>query len=101
MAIVTLVAACNMRGVFSGRADAVMTGAAGPEHLRVIDACNRAECECAMAIFADIGGLYVNRCLADGRATVVAGHAIANYADMVEHRRLPGIDRMTIVALIV
>jgi hypothetical protein len=58
MTIVTVIAAGDMRGVFTGRGDAIMAGAAGAQYLGVIDGKGRYEHIGAVAILADIGGLY-------------------------------------------
>ena len=98
MTIVTVIAAGDMRGVFTGRGDAIMAGAAGAQYLGVIDGKGRYEHIGAVAILADIGGLYVCRGLAGGVGAVVAAHAIASDVDVVEVGRQPACRRMTIIA---
>lgn len=84
MTIVTVIAAVQVRGILARGSDAVMTGAAGPNDLGVID------CECGrenvgrVTVLTDIAGLDVRQMLSGGFSTVVAAKAIAADIHVVE-----------------
>ena len=70
MAVIAIIAAADMGGVFTACNNTIMAGAAGANDLRVIDSDGRLKTYCAVAVFADICGLHVNR------ASTGGGHAI-------------------------
>ena len=76
-----------------------MTGTAGTQDLGVIDKCGRLPKRCAMAIFADIGGLDMRRVLADGFHAVVTAKTVADDVGMVKNGGSPEGRLMAIVAL--
>ncbi len=71
MAIVTVVAAGNVRRVFPGSDDAVMAGTTGAQYLSVIDAIGGRPQTTVVAILAHIGGLNMGWILTGGCDTVV------------------------------
>ena len=87
MAVVTVITAGDVSGVFADRCDAVMTGTAGPDNLSVIDGKCRNPCVWCMAIFADNAGKNVAGILACRIGTVVAARAVACDVDVVKVRR--------------
>ena len=84
MTVVAGVATGDVRRVFAGRRDAVMTGAAGTQHLRVINGEHRREHVGSVAILAHVGRLYMRRAFANGFGAVVAVDAIAGDVHMIE-----------------
>lgn len=87
MAIVAVDAAGDVRCVFAGRGDAVMTRTASTQYLCVVDSdCRYKRC-CVVAVLADISGLYVCRAFARGCCTIVTTDTITDDADMIEHGR--------------
>ena len=84
MAVVAGIAAGDVRWGFSGRGGAVMTRAAGAQHLRVIDHKNGRKLNARVAVFADIRRGHVSYVLARGIGTVMAANAIAGNVVMTE-----------------
>ena len=72
VAIITIVAAAYVGRVFTGSDNSVMTRAAGPNDLSVVNGYGRHKSHRAVAVFADTCRLYVNRALAHRSQTVVA-----------------------------
>ena len=100
VAIVAVCAAGDMRCMFAGGGDAVMTGAASAQNLGVVHRNYRRKANRAVAVCADIGRLYVGRRLSGrGRAIVAAG-AVVDDTRVIEQCRKPGCRAVTIVALI-
>ena len=86
MTVIAIVAAIKMCRVFSGRGDAVMTGAAGAYYLGMIDGNHRREHIGRMAVFADVAGLNMCRAFASGFGAVMAADAVTGYVHVVEIR---------------
>jgi len=86
MTVVASIATGNVRWVFAGRGDAVMTRAAGANDLQMVDRRRRRKHIRAVAVFADVAGLNVHRILAQGIRTVVATKTIINDVYVVEDR---------------
>ena len=101
MTVVTIIAAGDVRRVFSGCSDAVMTGTAGPGYLCMVDRIGRRPHIAVVAVLADIRGLYVCQILASGFDAVMAAEAVARDIHVIECRGSPGNRRVTIVAGIV
>ena len=101
VAVVAIIPARDMRRVFTGRRSAVVAGAAGAQHLSVIDRRGRRKGDCAVAVLANIGGLHVCRALPCRGSTVVAAHAVSSDACVIEYGREPGAHSMAIVTLVV
>lgn len=99
--VIAISAACNVRRVLASCRDAVVAGAAGTEHLRVIDGNGWLKCGRAVAVFANIRRLYVRGALACGCCTVVAAHAVSSDARVIEHGRHPRGYVVAVVTLIV
>ncbi len=72
VAIITIVAAAYVGRVLTGSDNSVMTRAAGPNDLSVVNGYGRHKSHRAVAVFADTCRLYVNRALAHRSQTVVA-----------------------------
>lgn len=77
----------EMTRVLAGGLRAVVAGRAGPEHLVVVYSDYGLPYGRAMAVFANIGCLYVQRPLAGGLCAVVTRKAVIDDVDMVEIRR--------------
>lgn len=89
MTIVTIVAARNVRWVFAGSSIAVMTRAAGTQHVCVIDGKHGIKYICRVAVLADITGRYVLRAFANCLSAVVAAYAVASDVHVIEVRWQP------------
>lgn len=101
MTVVAVVAACNVRRVFPGRRDAVVTGSAGSNYLRMIDGKHRQKGEGAVTVFADIACLNMGRALANSGGAVVTRYAVSCDTRMIESRRQPACRAVAIIALII
>ncbi len=100
MTIVTVIAAGDMRGVFAGRRDAVMAGAASAQYLCVIDRKRGRPNIRRVAVLADIACLDVRRSFTCCINAIVAADAVARDVDVIEVRRQPGDRRMAVVAVV-
>lgn len=87
MAIIAIIATGNMGCVLACCRSAIVAGSASAEDLSVINGDRGLKGRRAMAIFTDIGGLNVHGALADRGCTVVAAHAVANDAFVIETGR--------------
>ncbi len=87
MAVVARVATGNVREVFADGDDAVMTAAAGPDNLRVINTHYGRKYIGRVAVLAHIGRLDVCCILACGINAVVTAHAIARDVYVIKIRR--------------
>ena len=97
VAVITIVAARDMRWMFAGRRNAIVAGAATSQDLRVIYSIGRHPDINVVTVLANISGLHVCGILAGGGNTVVAVAAVAGDAGMVEVSRHPADSCMTIV----
>ncbi len=97
VAVVAVGATGDMRGVLAGCGEAVVTGAAGTQYLRVIDSIGWCPDVAVMAVFADVAGLDVCDVLTRSLHAVVAADAIADDADVVKSRRAPGIRCVAVI----
>ena len=86
MAVVAVVTAGDVSGVFADRRDPIMARSAGPDNLSVIDGKSRDPCIGRMAIFADSAGKNVVRSLARCVGTVMAACTVACDVDVVKVR---------------
>jgi len=98
VAVVAVIAAGDVRRVFTGRGDAVMTRTARAHYLRVVDRIRGRPYIGVVAIFADVAGLDMIRRLAGGAHTVMAAKAVADNIYMIEGCRSPSNGRVTIIA---
>ena len=87
MAIITVIAAADMGRVFARGGAAIVAGTTATDHLRVINRGRGNPQRVAVAIFANIGGLDVSRCLAGGSGAVMTINTAADDVDMIEVRR--------------
>ena len=101
MAIVAIVAAGDMRRVFSSCRNTVMTGTAGTGYLCVVDSNGGRPDIGVMAVLANVRRLYVCQILACCFGSVVATEAVARNIHVIECRGPPGNRCMTIIAGIV
>jgi len=99
MAVVAIIAAGDMGGVFAGRNNAVMTRAASTNNLRMIDRVNRHPDVRCMAVLADIGRLNVCEVLACSVNTIMAAGAISRDVYVIEVGWQPGDRRVTIITI--
>ena len=95
--VVASIVAGNVSRMFAGRHDAVMTGTANTNYLRMVDSKNRHEYIGVMAVLADIAGLDVCRTLANCLDPIVAVDTIAGDVHVIEVRRQPAKSRMAVV----
>lgn len=100
VAVIAIIAAADVVRIFANSCNAVMTGSARAEHLRVIDGQNRNEHAAVMAVLAHVARLDVRGTLTRCVYAVMAADAIVNDAAMIEDRRLPRDRRMAIVTLV-
>lgn len=100
MAIVTGVATGEMGGMFAGGYDAIVTGVAGTDDLRVINGEHRREYVGVVAVFTDISCLNVRLAFACCLHTVVAVDAISADIQVVEICWQPSGRRVAVVASI-
>ena len=84
MAVIAIIAAGDMRRVFADGYHTVMTRAAGPNYLGVVDCKGRNPGVWCMAIFADDTGKNMVGILARCVSAVVAARAIACDVDVVK-----------------
>ena len=100
VAVVAVGAAGDMRRVLAGGGRAVMAGAAGTDHLCVVDGrCGR-PADGAVAVLADVAGIDVRRVLAGGRRAVVATDATSGDVGVIENRGHPERVRVAIIAAV-
>jgi hypothetical protein len=76
-----------------------VTAAALPDDLAVIDSVDSAEGIGVVAVFANIGGLYMRRRFAGSRCSVVTADAIAADCCVIKDRAAPCVCIMAVVAL--
>ncbi len=101
MTIVTIIAAIHVRRVLAGGRNAVVTGAARTDDLRMIDDKCGSKYVSGMAVLTDIGRLDMRGVFADSFGAVVAIEAAASDVDVVEVRWQPANRRVAVVAVIV
>ena len=87
MTIITIGTAGDMCRILAARYCAVMTGATGTQHLRMVDRVNRHPDIRVMAVFADIGRLNMREALAGGFDTVVTTDTVASDSYVIKIRR--------------
>ena len=97
VAIVTGVAAGEVGGMLAGGYDAIVTGAAGTDYLRVINGEHRRKYVGAVAVFTDISCLNVCLVFACCLHTVVTVDAISGDIQVIEIRRQPSSRRVAVV----
>ncbi len=90
MTVVTIIAAGDVRRVFAGRRDAVMTGAAGTQYLGVIHGSHRRPHIGVMAVFTNISRLYMCKILTGCCCAVMAADAVTRDIDVIENSWSPG-----------
>ena len=87
MAIITSIATADVRWMLAGGSDAIVAGAARADDLGVINRRRWNPQRTVVAVFADIGGLYVGRALAGGGGAVVTADAVTRDAGMIKASR--------------
>lgn len=100
MTVITIVATGNVRSVLSSCRDAIVTGATGAEHLRVVDGHYWLKRYGAMAVLANVCCLHVGGTLADGAGAIVATDAVRNDICVVEDGWQPGRHIVAVIALV-
>ena len=101
MTIAAIVPAVDVRRILTCRRDAVMTGPAATQHLRVIDCEYRSPYVRRMAIFANIACLDMGNWLASCLDPVVATNAVSCDVHVIEIRWQPCCRGMTVVTSVV
>ena len=71
MAVITVVAAAYVGRVLAGSNNSIVTRATGANDLSMVNSYGRLKSNCAVAVFADICRLHVNRAFARRGYTVV------------------------------
>lgn len=99
MAIVTGVVCVEVSGMLAGRRRTIVAGTAGADNLCVINRQHRRKDIGRVAVFADIGGLYMRHALADRLCAIVAAGAVAADIDVIEVRGQPCDGRVAVVAV--
>lgn len=99
MAVITVIATGNVRGILTACNCAVMARIASTDDLCVIDGIGRYPRIGRMAVFADRAGLDMRGILTRGIGTVMAAGAIARDVDVVEIRGQPGDGRVAVIAV--
>lgn len=89
MAVITRITARNMGRILASRDGSVVAGSAGTDHIEVIDGVSGRENVRVMAVFTDLGCLYVVDILANGVCTVMTAAAIVENIVVTEDRRQP------------
>ena len=79
-----------MRRIFSGCRDAVMTGAAGTQDLRMVHGISRRPDIAVMTVFTHIGRLYVGQVFAGSVNAIVTTCAISGDIHVIKNCRSPG-----------
>lgn len=100
VAIVAIVAACDMRGVLAGRGDAVVTRGTTAENLCVIDGHYRHPDRWVVAIFTNVRCLNMHGAFAGRIRTVMAIHAVAHNIQVIEIGRHPGNAGVAVITVI-
>lgn len=100
MAVVAVVTAADVGGVFADCRNAIMAGAAGAHYVRVVNCNHRLKRDRAVTIFADTRRLYVQRTLTGRCGAVMATDTVSDNACMVEDRGHPRRDVMAVVTLL-
>jgi len=96
--IVASIVTGDVRRMFADCRDAVMAGATGADHLRMVDRKNGHEHIRAVTVLANVTGLHMLWVLAGRFHAVVAVDAIAGDVHVIEIRWKPASRRMTVVA---
>lgn len=97
MAIVAGIATGNMRGRFAHGGCAVVAAGAGTEHVGMVHTRHRHPAGSAMAIYTEIGRLYMQRILAGRCHTVVATRTVGRGIAMIEDGTRPSGGVMAII----
>ena len=84
MAVVAIIAAGNVRWMFSGCRLTIVTGEASAQHLRMIHCHHGLPNVGRVTIFAHVGRLDMGRVLAGGVCAVVTTCAVAREVHMIE-----------------
>ena len=100
VAVVTGVAALDMRRVLARCDRAVVARAAGADDLRVIDNVGRRPDHIVMAVLAEIARIDVSGALARRLYTVMAARAVVDDIGMIEVGRYPCVGCVAVVAII-
>ncbi len=98
MTVVASIAAGDVRWVLANRSKAVVAGGARADDLCVINGHHRRKYIGGMAVFADIGCIYVPDILASRLGAIVAAYAVAHDIQVVEIRRNPAKRAVTVIA---
>lgn len=99
VAVITIVAAHNVRRMLARRDNAIVAGGAAAQNLGVVDCDRRRPHVSRMTIFANGSGQDMCLTFSARIGPVVTGTATANDLRMIDrNRRCPGIARMTIFA---
>ena len=89
MAVTAVGTAGDVRGVFTGCGNPIVTGTAFAQHLCVINSESRYPYIRVVAILADVCCLYVGEILAGGLDTVMAADAVTRNIHVIEVGRQP------------
>ncbi len=98
--IVTVIAARDVGRMLTGSREAVMAGAAGARHLRMVHRVRGRPHIAVVAVFTDVAGLNVSQVLASRFHAIVATYAVTRDAHVIEIRRSPARCRVTVITRI-
>ena len=87
MAVITGIAATDVRCVFANGRYAIVAGTTGADHLGVINRGRRLPQVGAVTVFADRSRLYVRRALTGGGGAIVATDAVTHDTGVIEGSR--------------
>ena len=98
MTVIAVVTAGDVREVFTRCRQAIVTGATGADDLRVVNGVCRCPDIAVVAVFTNIGCLYVRQRFAVGFDTIVAAGTVPKDVDMVKIGGSPRVCGMAIIA---
>ena len=98
MASLAVIITLDMLRMLAGGGGAVVTAAAGTDHIGMVDPDHRCPCCIAVAVLAHVGGLNMLTMLAGCGRTVVATGAVTGHIGVIEVRRHPAVGGMAVGA---
>ena len=100
MAQATVLRRIEVPRILAGSRSAIVAGRARAQDLGVINGNDRRPDICAVAIFADVGRLWVQWPLAGRVCSVMAAGTIVDNIGMIEIRWQPGDSGMAVIAIV-
>ena len=97
MAVIAIITARDMRGMFARCGSAVMTRSAGTQDLSMVNGIRRRKYVGVVTIFADVGRLNMSRTFTDRIDAVVTAGTIIGDTEVIEIRRTPSYCRVAVI----